>query len=82
MPLNGNQKSRLEQEILMNYRLAYRKSAYVNWCEALGTMANDEIKAVYPNEADILLRKSYVAMGSANTAYAGVSKRHGNPGMV
>ncbi|MBK8955806.1 MAG: leucine--tRNA ligase [Saprospiraceae bacterium] len=31
--------------ILMNYRLAYRKIAYVNWCEALGTvLANDEIK--------------------------------------
>ncbi len=32
-------------EILMNYRLAYRKVAYVNWCEALGTvLANDEVK--------------------------------------
>ncbi len=34
-----------QQEILMNYRLAYRKVAYVNWCEALGTvLANDEVK--------------------------------------
>jgi leucyl-tRNA synthetase len=34
-----------QDEILMNYRLAYRKQAYVNWCEALGTvLANDEIK--------------------------------------
>ncbi|HEX5624471.1 MAG TPA: class I tRNA ligase family protein, partial [Saprospiraceae bacterium] len=34
-----------KDEILMNYRLAYRKTAYVNWCEALGTvLANDEIK--------------------------------------
>ncbi len=34
-----------QQEILMNYRLAYRKLSYVNWCEALGTvLANDEIK--------------------------------------
>jgi leucyl-tRNA synthetase len=35
-----------EQEaILMNYRLAYRKIGYVNWCEALGTvLANDEVK--------------------------------------
>ncbi|MBK7359815.1 MAG: leucine--tRNA ligase [Saprospiraceae bacterium] len=41
-----NTKSRIEQEgILMNYRLAFRKTAYVNWCEALGTvLANDEIK--------------------------------------
>ena len=34
-----------QDEILMNYRLAYRKIAYVNWCEALGTvLANDEVK--------------------------------------
>src|SRR6187431_1440749 len=35
-----------EQEaILMNYRLAFRKVGYVNWCEALGTvLANDEVK--------------------------------------
>ena len=31
--------------VLMNYRLAYRKIGYVNWCEALGTvLANDEVK--------------------------------------
>ena len=41
-----SQMSGLEQdEVLMNYRLAYRKSTYVNWCEALGTvLANDEVK--------------------------------------
>ncbi len=34
-----------QSEILMDYRIAYRKQAYVNWCEALGTvLANDEIK--------------------------------------
>jgi leucyl-tRNA synthetase len=33
------------EEILMNYRLAYRKVGFVNWCEALGTvLANDEVK--------------------------------------
>jgi leucyl-tRNA synthetase len=32
-------------DILMNYRLAYRKTGFVNWCEALGTvLANDEVK--------------------------------------
>ncbi len=38
--------SRKEQaEILMDYRLAYRRVGYVNWCEALGTvLANDQIK--------------------------------------
>ncbi len=41
-----NTKTSVEQDaILMNYRLAYRKTSFVNWCEALGTvLANDEIK--------------------------------------
>jgi len=41
-----NQKGEKEKaDILMNYRLAYRKISFVNWCEALGTvLANDEIK--------------------------------------
>ncbi len=34
-----------KDQVLMNYRLAYRKETYVNWCEALGTvLANDEVK--------------------------------------
>ncbi len=34
-----------KDDILMNYRLAYRQETYVNWCEALGTvLANDEVK--------------------------------------
>jgi len=34
-----------QNEVLMNYRLAYQKIGYVNWCEALGTvLANDEVK--------------------------------------
>ncbi|MFM8488685.1 MAG: leucine--tRNA ligase, partial [Bacteroidota bacterium] len=34
---------REQQDILMNFRLMYRKVGYVNWCEALGTvLANDE----------------------------------------
>ena len=33
-----------KEEILMNFRLAFRKTSYVNWCEALGTvLANDEV---------------------------------------
>jgi len=41
-----NSWSRKEQaEVLMQYRLAYRKIGYVNWCEALGTvLANDQVK--------------------------------------
>ncbi len=34
-----------QDEVLMQYRLAYRKVGYVNWCEALGTvLANDQVK--------------------------------------
>jgi leucyl-tRNA synthetase len=34
-----------QQEILMNYRLAYQSDAMVNWCPELGTvLANDEVK--------------------------------------
>ncbi|MDR0604023.1 MAG: leucine--tRNA ligase [Bacteroidales bacterium] len=33
-----------QQEILMNYRLAYLSHSIVNWCSALGTvLANDEV---------------------------------------
>lgn len=41
-----NSWSRKEQaDVLMQYRLAYRKVGYVNWCEALGTvLANDQVK--------------------------------------
>lgn len=34
-----------KQEILLNYRLAFRAETTVNWCPALGTvLANDEVK--------------------------------------
>ncbi len=33
-----------KQEVLMNYRLAYRADTMVNWCQSLGTvLANDEV---------------------------------------
>jgi len=36
---------RKKEEILLNYRLAFRAETTVNWCPALGTvLANDEIK--------------------------------------
>jgi leucyl-tRNA synthetase len=36
---------REKQEILLDYRLAYRAETLVNWCPALGTvLANDEVK--------------------------------------
>ena len=34
-----------QSDILTNFRMAFRKVAYVNWCEVLGTvLANDEVK--------------------------------------
>ncbi len=36
---------REKDDVLMNYRLAYRKLTFVWWCEGLGTvLANDEVK--------------------------------------
>lgn len=61
-----------QDEVLMNYRLAYRKVSYVNWCEALGTvLANDEVKdglserGGYPVE-----RKPMLQWSLRITAYA------------
>ena len=45
-PTNGNPKTEEEREqILQNYRLAFRADTMVNWCPQLGTvLANDEVK--------------------------------------
>ncbi|WP_294139975.1 leucine--tRNA ligase [uncultured Sanguibacteroides sp.] len=40
-----NKSEREQQEILLNYRLAYLADTMVNWCPQLGTvLANDEVK--------------------------------------
>lgn len=40
-----NKSNKEKDDVLMNFRLVYRKKGFVNWCEALGTvLANDEIK--------------------------------------
>lgn len=61
-----------KDDVLMNYRLAYRKVTFVNWCEALGTvLANDEVKdgvserGGYPVE-----RKPMLQWSLRITAYA------------
>ena len=42
LPENGKHLS--EDELMNDYRLAYKKESYVNWCDALGTvLANDEV---------------------------------------
>ncbi|MDI6833097.1 MAG: class I tRNA ligase family protein [Bacteroidales bacterium] len=44
--LSYNEKE--QQDILMNYRLAYLSETFVNWCPALGTvLANDEVADGY-----------------------------------
>ncbi len=41
----NNFTEKQQQEILLNYRLAYISESMVNWCPALGTvLANDEVK--------------------------------------
>lgn len=41
----NNFSAKEQDDILMCYRLAYRKVGFVNWCEELGTvLANDEVK--------------------------------------
>lgn len=61
-----------QQEVLMNYRLAYQAEAMVNWCSGLGTvLANDEVadglsvRGGYPVE-----RKSMKQWLLRITAYA------------
>ena len=40
-----NKSTKEQQEILLNYRLAYLADTMVNWCHQLGTvLANDEVK--------------------------------------
>ena len=41
----GKFSRKRKADVLMDYRIAYRKETFVNWCEALGTvLANDEVK--------------------------------------
>lgn len=61
-----------KSEILMNYRLAYLKTGYVNWCEALGTvLANDQIKdGVSERGGYPVVRKAMTQWYLRTTAYA------------
>jgi leucyl-tRNA synthetase len=61
-----------KQEILMDYRLAYRKTGFVNWCEALGTvLANDEVKdGVSERGGYPVVQKAMKQWSLRTTAYA------------
>ncbi|MDQ3017214.1 MAG: leucine--tRNA ligase [Bacteroidota bacterium] len=58
--------------VLMNYRLAFRKVGYVNWCEALGTvLANDEVKdGVSERGGFPVVQKEMLQWSLRITAYA------------
>ncbi len=61
-----------KDDVLMNYRLAYRKTTYVWWCEALGTvLANDEVKdGVSERGGYSVERKPMLQWSLRITAYA------------
>lgn len=61
-----------QQEILLNYRLAYRAETTVNWCPALGTvLANDEvINGVSERGGYPVYQKKMMQWSMRITAYA------------
>lgn len=61
-----------KDEILMQYRLAYRKVSYVNWCEQLGTvLANDEVvNGVSERGGYPVIQKPMLQWSLRITAYA------------
>ena len=61
----ANMTLKAQADVLMNFRLAYRKTTFVNWCEELGTvLANDEVidgrseRGGYPVEKKPMLQWS------------------------
>jgi leucyl-tRNA synthetase len=61
-----------QQQILLNYRLAYLKNMTVNWCPALGTvLANDEVKdGVSERGGYPVIKKEMQQWAMRITAYA------------
>ena len=64
--------AKTQDDVLMNYRLAYRKVTYVWWCEELGTvLANDEVKdGVSERGGHPVERKPMLQWSLRITAYA------------
>jgi leucyl-tRNA synthetase len=67
-----NKSEKEQQQILMNYRLAYLADTWVNWCPALGTvLANDEVvNGVSERGAHPVERKLMKQWSLRITAYA------------
>jgi len=61
-----------QQQVLMNYRLAYLSDAWVNWCPALGTvLANDEVKDGFSERGGHPVERKQMKQWSLRiTAYA------------
>ena len=61
-----------KDNVLMSYRLAYRKTSFVNWCEELGTvLANDEVKdGVSERGGFPVVKKPMLQWALRITAYA------------
>ncbi|MBL6449539.1 leucine--tRNA ligase [Fulvivirga sp. 29W222] len=61
-----------QQQILLNYRLAYLADTTVNWCPALGTvLSNDEVKDGYSERGGHpVIRKNMMQWMMRITAYA------------
>ncbi|MBN3035396.1 MAG: leucine--tRNA ligase [Bacteroidales bacterium] len=61
-----------QQEVLMNYRLAYLSDTWVNWCPALGTvLANDEVKDGFSERGGHPVERKLMRQWSLRiTAYA------------
>lgn len=61
-----------QQNILLNYRLAYLADSWVNWCPALGTvLANDEVKDGYSERGGYPVEQKLMRQWSMRiTAYA------------
>jgi leucyl-tRNA synthetase len=61
-----------QQQVLMNYRLAYLADTMVNWCPALGTvLANDEVKDGFSERGGHPVERKLMKQWSLRiTAYA------------
>jgi leucyl-tRNA synthetase len=60
-----------QEQVLQNYRLAYRSESTVNWCPALGTvLANDEVKdGLSERGSHPVLQKKMMQWSMRITAY-------------